>query len=611
MAPFSRGQIRQFVEHWYAQRASALAEDEEKATLRANQLKEAIFANPRLYELAERPLLLTLTAGIHAFRQGALPQGRAELYDEAVTLLLMRWEDRIVRRNSRGEINEVVQPSLSTLLKVKPEQLLAMLQELAFEAHLHQPDLQGTAGIEEGKLLAALRELLTKEGNPAIARDDLIHYLKNRTGLLVERKPGTYAMPHRTFQEFLAACYLERIGFPYQIAELTRHEPNRWREVALLTAARARNHYAIWGLVEKLSEPVGSSTPTWPPVANAAQWGMLLSGQAVEESIAEPDRQREPERLRHLRQQLVTVVEGDALPASERALAGRILAKLNDPRSYVLSVSGMEFCLVPKGDFYRTSDIKQTSQLATLDYDFWMARFPVSQAQFAEFVAAAGYRQPRYWQAAIADSFWTPAGFKGDYDDEVRTAPYSLAEPFCLPNHPVVALTWYEAVAFCAWLSEQLAQSGWQVRLPTELEWEKSAKGGLELPEQVVKSSVEAWQSGKVAEWQSGRVQNMAAQRAYPWGEEPTGEVANYAASKIGTTSALGCFAKGSSPYSVEELYGTIWEWNNDESSPGWKVLRGNAYHSDDLPPSARVGNNPDYGFDYDGFRCVCVPISR
>ena len=84
---------------------------------RATRLAQTIVANPRLYELATRPLLLTLMASLHAWRGGTLPEKREALYADAVNLLLERWESQKMQRLPDGRVT-ILQPGLLEWLQV-------------------------------------------------------------------------------------------------------------------------------------------------------------------------------------------------------------------------------------------------------------------------------------------------------------------------------------------------------------------------------------------------------------------------------------------------------------------------------------------------------------
>ncbi len=150
---------------------------------------------------------------------------------------------------------------------------------------------------------------------------------------------------------------------------------------------------------------------------------------------------------------------------------------------------------------------------------FEISRYPLTNVQFQAFVIGDGYRQERYWLAAKAAGYWQEGKFKGWFDDEARDRPYDFGSPYNLPNHPVVGVSWYEAVAFCRWLSDKL---GYMVRLPTEAEWEKAARG--------------------------------TDGRQYPWGNQPeTADRGNMKDTGIEATCPVGIFPDGVSPYGMQD----------------------------------------------------------
>jgi formylglycine-generating enzyme required for sulfatase activity len=158
------------------------------------------------------------------------------------------------------------------------------------------------------------------------------------------------------------------------------------------------------------------------------------------------------------------------------------------------------------------------------------------------------------------------------------------------PSQPVVGISWYEALAYCRWLS---AQSGKQYRLPTEAEWEKAARG--------------------------------TDGRRYPWGNTWDPTLCNNSEIGPSKTTPVGEYPKGESPYGVEELVGQIWEWCNskyaaypysfdereNEESDDVRVLRGGSWYNSKPAGVCRCGyrlrglpggRNLNWGF-----RCVRI----
>ncbi len=209
LAPFSRDQINAFINRWYAHIASLRNINHTNARGQAELLKRAIFASDRLIELAVRPLLLTLMASLHAWRGGTLPNKREQLYGDAVDLLLDWWESPKAVHDSHGNLI-ITQPSLAEWLRVDRDQVRSFLNKLAFQAHLEQRELIGTADIPEGGVVSGLIQLAQ---NPDVNPARLVEYLSQRAGLIIPRGEAVYTFPHRTFQEYLAACYLTDHGF--------------------------------------------------------------------------------------------------------------------------------------------------------------------------------------------------------------------------------------------------------------------------------------------------------------------------------------------------------------------------------------------------------------
>ena len=627
LAPFSSGQIRGFVEHWYRHIGRLRGLHPDDAQGRAELLKRAIFNSDRLQGLAERPLLLTLMASLHAWRGGSLPEKREELYADTVDLLLDWWEQPKMVRDAAGQL-QVAQPSLAEWLKIDRKKVLDLLGALAYEAHNAQPELVGTADLAEDKLVAGLLHL---SQNPEVKPKLLMKYLSERAGLLLPRGVGVYTFPHRTFQEYLAACYLTDQDFPDKLAELACADPNRWREVALLAAAKASHgaDFAVWVLVDLLCYRAPEQATT-----NLKEiWGAHLAGQVLVESAkltAVSERNEEKKAL--VQNWLVHILRQNDFPATERALAGNTLARLGDTREEVVTIDQMQFCLVPAGPFWMGEE-KELHRNECLNDDYWMARYPVTNAQFAAFVQAGGYKVERYWPEAKAAKYWHDGQVKNWENDKTRTQPDDYGAPFNLPNYPVVGITWYEMLAFTRWLTEMGREKKWlnekmKIDLPSEAEWEKAARGGEKIfPSSQIISLDKIMTEHYTIE---PPIKNENPQRRYPWGDETDPNCANYEKTKVGATNAVGCFPNGVGPYGCEEMSGNVWEWTRslwgnkypydphdgreklDAPDNVGRVIRGGAFNYDSsaLRCAYRRRHRPDYRDRRYGFRLLARPLS-
>lgn len=166
------------------------------------------------------------------------------------------------------------------------------------------------------------------------------------------------------------------------------------------------------------------------------------------------------------------------------------------------SIIGFEWVMIPAGDFYMGSDPHrdmhffedELPQFKLYLPAFRIARFPVTNTQYKLFIDATGHRVPTHWTNG--------------------------AIPLAKEKHPVVNVSWRDANAFCDWAG---------VRLPTEAEWEKAARG------------------------HDGRL--------YPWGDSPPNNERCNFDMQNGSTSAVGAFPAGAGPYGVMDMAGNVWEW--------------------------------------------------
>ena len=472
LAPFDDERIKRFVQAWYNAQKRWGRLDAGQAQERTADLTSAALA-PDLRELATNPMMLTTMAIIHQKEIG-LPRERVRLYNLAVDVLLRRWQKR-----KTGEQAMAPSPALGDFLK-DDLRLRATLERLAYDAH--------SRGLREGEAAELTRgralELLEEPAYLASAglADEFLDYVDQRAGLLVGRggdlgRPTTYAFPHRTFQEYLAGCYLVggRDAAAMARAYFGHADQADWRLAALLGAEELyynrRGQYSLLDLAYRLC-PAG--IPTGERSQRAGLWSGALAVVAGRDTIVldtdSPD--GGAVYLERLVSHLVSLLTGK-LPPSERADAGRLLGQLGDPRPGVgLNPDGLPdivWCDVLAGKFIMGSKDdelaygKETPQHALELPDYWISKYPITNAQFDAFVQDDGYTDK--WRAC-----WTPAGWewKGD-----RLAPDKQGGVYDLPNHPLVMVSWYEALAFSNWLGKKLGRA---VALPNEAQWEKAAR---------------------------------------------------------------------------------------------------------------------------------------
>ncbi len=274
---------------------------------------------------------------------------------------------------------------------------------------------------------------------------------------------------------------------------------------------------------------------------------------------------------------------------------------MNEFLTIALGVT-IEMVRIPAGEFLmgstdadKSADGNEKPQhKVTLD-EYLIGKYDVTNAQFAAFAKATGYK-------TTADKEGRGYAYTGSYWGDVNGADWQHPKgPWSdlsgKDNHPVLQVSWDDAVAFCAWVKQT---TGRQVQLPTEAQWEKAARGT------------------------DGRI--------YPWGNDASNASLLKCNMNAKDTTEVGKYSPlGDSPYGLADMAGNVWQWTADWYSDTYhasslasnpqgpttgsgRVMRGGAWSG--YPSLVRTANRAwsklSYHNDYVGFRVVVVaaPVS-
>lgn len=154
--------------------------------------------------------------------------------------------------------------------------------------------------------------------------------------------------------------------------------------------------------------------------------------------------------LDRLIQNLVKLLEHGLLPARERVEAGFVLGKLGDPREGVCTLPPL-WVELPGGKFVMGSNEGHDNEKPPHEVElspFKISKYPITNAQFEMFMTEGGYQNERWW---------SKEGWKYRQENKWEQPRWWDDEENNLPNQPVVGVSWFEAEAFCRWLTEQMA----------------------------------------------------------------------------------------------------------------------------------------------------------
>ena len=368
-------------------------------------------------DLASNPLLLTLLMAIwlkSAARGRSLPSTRGALYRRGLDLLLEDW----VQTKIKGF-------SIQQNLKLNSEDLRLVLQLVACQAQETRTDANQAAVITEADFFTALRSLKIRG-----VAEDLLDHLEQLAGMLLEavdEAPGVmiatyekrFRFLHLTFQEYLAACellyrpdsprphdlrVLQTRLFPEALVAHVCQEPILWANVLRLAVdellAQKRDRDA-WELLSRCCQPYLAS--------RAAIEAAVIAFQTVEKAglfaAIPPDRliREDYETVRASAQKML--IDYEQVAPEQRDIAGRLLGSGpgHDPRPGV----GLRADHLPEIDWVEIPKVDPQTHQSAWTYQnkkhepletFWIARYPVTYAQYRAFLEAKdGFANPEWW----------------------------------------------------------------------------------------------------------------------------------------------------------------------------------------------------------------------
>ncbi|MCP4210323.1 MAG: SUMF1/EgtB/PvdO family nonheme iron enzyme [Halieaceae bacterium] len=548
--------------------------------------------HPELLELAKIPYYLLMLVENYD-EDGRLPDDRAQLFQGFVERLLRREEDEQYYEDW-----------------IEPQAQVLALSELAFDMQ----SLSSGTEVERQFALNALPARVTLPHNydQVETPPDTVLLLAHHASLLAVTADGSIKFMHHLLQEYFAALALLRRWSEEDLSELWRlHWPQQ-------EAPRGE-----W-------DPLPPPTAGWEEttiLAACLQPDLVRAVQPINHALAARCllAQTDPkaQQLAASREDLLATLGDASVRLRSRIEAGLLLGRLGDPRFRQETINGVQVILpdmveIPGGKATIGSNFldrlaegnerpRHDLQLAA----YAIARYPLTNVEYACFMRAGGYDEERYWTEG--GKYWLrgehvpgeedPAEWwietwkrrrknPAEIDDRVKKGALTehdarnwrdyitrsqedwlaavrqlypegqrFREPrfwddegFNDPSQPVVGVCWYEAMAYANWLAQI---SDLPYRLPSEPEWEWAARRGSGI---------------------------------YPWGWRWHPERLNSLEGRVMRTTPVGIYPHGATGDGIEDMAGNIWEWTasryagypydpranlEDPDATGVRILRG------------------------------------
>jgi formylglycine-generating enzyme required for sulfatase activity len=523
LSPMNGDEMQTLLRKWFGamQEASTTHKQRERSADQVAYLWGILQRNPRLFEMATNPLLLTSMA-LLVYTGTGLPRERAKLYYNLVDLLLEQWRIEQVTGGKPGKRDRrpllFAEEETIESVRRRLQKLAAWMQEQQ-RREIRLREVQEQLRADYAEFMGWHRE----KSDDYVCR--LMESLSLESGL-VQRRDNGYSFAHYTLQEYLTArAYDEREQGVDGLFD-HYHQP-RWRETTLL----AVGHWATSGYPDRARQLLRRLLDTSKTDA------LLLAAAALDDADADRVLELSPLRSETIQRLHSIAFSPDACPnPTTRNEAAELLDRLGGDNRPALNFTREEYwaARIEPGEFILGDDHSEYgNEKPAMRYrilrPYALARFPVTNRQYLAFLEDLE-RQGRTDEA----NQHRPIFWPGKH--------YRAGEG----NHPVVGVTWYNVTAFATWLDRHLKDKkvipeSDIIRLPTEPEWERAAAYPV-------------------------AIHNLEAdKRLYPWpnssNEQRATHRANTKESDLSGTSVVGIFPHGSADCGAQDLAGNVWEW--------------------------------------------------
>ncbi len=495
--PFGEDEILEFLKRW----AGALFPDEEERSRKAYlpEIKSAVINVPRIKKMAKNPVMLTCLCVVH-WNEKKLPEGKAELLAAVLRWLLNAKEDKRKKREYNNTFSEECFKTLALAMTIHPDgkQVLA---DLSWAAEQLETPFLDEFDISGNKLRSKGINFLDAE---------MID-----SGIIEQSGSGQLRFWHYTFQEHYAARALVEMSDekgPYGWWDYIKSyiDDRQWDEVldhfagSMAKTGKRRLHL----LVERILKTADSGELT--SVARAVgALGRILRILKIYEY-------KPPERLgwEEAKNRVMGIFDKKTMPivpVEQRIAVAEALGQTGDPRFNPLKP---EMLPIPGMD------------------KIHLGKYLVTVEEYRIFIENKGYEDSQYW-----DDLWNIK------KKENWTEPEIWDEQIEHSNWPVTGVSWYEAKAYCVWLSQR---TGYYYKLPSIDDWEMAAAN---------------------------------PKGEYPWGcDEPNPDLLNFDRN-IGHPTPVGIYPLGATSGGHLDMSGNVWEWNEDTIKHDYRVIRGGCWY--------------------------------